>query len=293
VGKGDRKRAASARERIAAQQAAARQAERRRQMLIIGGSVGLVLVIVAGLLVGKAFLATTAKQLGTGHLPATVATDVTTVPASTLAVVGTGGIPNPIGGNLKPITGTPLVSGGKPEMLYIGAEFCPLCGAMRWSMAVALSKFGTFGPLSGIHSSSTDSYPNTATLTFYKQRYTSRYLTFTPVENTKVNRTLLQPTTAAQQALWVKYDNGVNGPGYPFISFGNKVIMTGPLYDPQVLHGLTWALIAKELTIPTSPVTIGVVGAANYLIAAICKMTNNAPASVCTAAPIPAIEARL
>lgn len=53
---------------------------------------------------------------------------------------------------------------------------------MRWSMAVALSRFGTFGPLHGIHSSSTDAFPNTATLTFYKQKYASPYLTFAPVE---------------------------------------------------------------------------------------------------------------
>ena len=46
-------------------------------------------------------------------------------------------------------------------MLYIGAEFCPYCAAMRWSMAVALSRFGTFTPLHGIHSSSTDVDPST------------------------------------------------------------------------------------------------------------------------------------
>ena len=104
----------------------------------------------------------------------------------------------------------------------------------------------------------------------------------------------LQPTTKAQQKLWVKYDSGPQGlPGYPFISFGNKVVMTGPLYSPQVLQGLTWSQIGSELKIPTSAVAINVLGAANYLTAAICKMTSNAPASVCSATPISSIEAKL
>jgi hypothetical protein len=287
MGKGARTRAASARERIAAQQAAAQKAEQRRRALLVSGSAGLVLVIVIGLIGFKAFFSSSAKQLGTsGRVPASVATSVTTVPASTLAATQTGGIPNPIGQTLKPVTGPPLTSAGKPEMLYIGAEFCPFCAAMRWSMAVALSRFGTFGPFAYIHSSSTDTDPNTATLTFYKQRYSSPYLTFTPVENQTVDHKPLQNTTPAQQALWQKYDSGPQGLGYPFITFGNKVALTGPLFDPAVLKGLTWAQIATDLKIPANPVATNIIGAANYVTAAICKMTNNKPASVCAAAPI-------
>lgn len=293
MGKGARTRAASARERIAAQQVAARKAEQRRRALLISGSAGLVLVIVVGLIGFKALFTSSAKQAGSGHLPTSVAAAVTKVPATTLAAISTGGIPNPIPTYIKPITDSPLISGGKPEMLYIGAEFCPYCAAMRWSMAIALSRFGTFGPFTGIHSSSSDVYPNTATLTFYKQRYTSKYLTFTEVENTTVTKQLLQKPTTAEQALWLKYDNSPQGPGYPFISFGNKVVLTGPIYSPRVLQGLTWTQIASELKIPTSAVATSVIGSANYLTAAICKMTSDTPASVCKAAPIPAIEAKL
>ena len=97
---------------------------------------------------------------------------------------------------------------------------------MRWSMAVALSRFGTFStPLHGIHSSSTDTDPNTPTLTFYKSSYSSPYLTFTPVENEDRNHGALQNTTAAQQALWQKYDSSATGVGYPFIDFGNKYVI--------------------------------------------------------------------
>ncbi|HEX9034101.1 MAG TPA: hypothetical protein VF834_19850, partial [Streptosporangiaceae bacterium] len=60
-----------------------------------------------------------------------------------------------------------------------------------------------------------------------------------------------------------------------------------------VLAGLTWSQIASKLKNPTDPVAINITGAANYITASICKMTNNAPATVCTAGPIPTIEKSL
>jgi hypothetical protein len=32
------------------------------------------------------------------------------------------------------------IRAGKPEMLYIGAEFCLYCAELRWPLAVALSR---------------------------------------------------------------------------------------------------------------------------------------------------------
>ena len=65
--------------------------------------------------------------------------------------------------------------------------------------------------------------------------------------------------------------------------------MEGHLYDPTVLQGKSWSQIAAAMHDPTSPVAQGVLGSANYITAAICKMTNNQPANVCTS---PAIRAR-
>ena len=42
---------------------------------------------------------------------------------------------------------TELTLNNKPEILYIGAEYCPFCAAERWSMIIALSRFGTFSNL--------------------------------------------------------------------------------------------------------------------------------------------------
>jgi thiol-disulfide isomerase/thioredoxin len=293
MSKAERLREQNARERIAAQQVAARRAEVRRRGIIVGGSILTVVAVVVALIVVYATKSNTPQKVAGGvHgtvLPANVARDITSVPAATLNDVGAGSLPSYWGSTppIDPISGSPLTSGGKPEMLYIGAEYCPYCAAARWAMAVALSRFGSFTtPLKGFHSSSSDVDPNTPTLTFYNQGFSSKYLVFTPVENEDINHDVLQPTTAAQQSLWVKYDTstsgGVTSQGYPFIDFGNKTAVKLPPYDPQILHGLTWAQVAADLHQPSSPVAQAVLGAANYMTAAICNMTGNAPASVCT-----------
>jgi len=291
MGKAERNRAYSARQRVAQQQAAAQQAEQRRRLLLVAGSTLLVIVVVVAFIVIKGLIAP--KQKGSARLSHSTFAGLTSVPPSTLAKIGTGAL-TPTGLPIQSISDTALSSSqGKPEFLYIGAEFCPYCAAMRWSMAVALSRFGTFGPLKGIHSTAHDVFPNTATLTFYKQKYTSSYLTFTPVENETVAETPLQPTTTQQQAIWAKYDTTNGAQGFPFMYFGGKVIVTGPMYSPAVLKGLTWSQITHQLSNPNSPVAQNVNGAANYLTAAICKMTSNTPADVCKAAPIPAIQAKI
>jgi hypothetical protein len=286
MGKADRNKAQSARARIAAQQAEQRRLERRRRILAIS-AVGVVVLVAVGLIIGLGLSKSTPKQSAatTGPLPASVQAKLN-VPVSVLTAVGAG---SALSSAIRPVTGPPLTSGGKPEMLYIGAEWCPYCGAERWAMAVALSRFGTFSPLKGIHSSSSDVYPNTATLTFYKSTYTSKYLVFTPVEAEDVNRNPLQQPTPAQQALWTKYAPGNT---FPFIDIGDRFV-SSTTYNPQVLQGLTWSQIAADLHNPSSPVAKGAVGSANLFTAAICKLTGNAPANVCTAAPVSALEGKI
>jgi len=301
MSKATRIRQQNARERIAAQRAAARRAEIRNQVLIVGGSVLAVIAIVVVIVI---YAVNRNPSSGGGStsvtgtaLPASVLKDVTGVPESTLNTVGIGSVlsyqPSPI----VPISGSPLTSNGKPEMLYIGAEYCPYCGAERWAMTVALSRFGTFSPLRGIHSSSTDVDPSTPTLTFYKSTYTSPYLVFTPVENETITKTPLQNTTSAQQALWVKYDtttqDGVTSQGYPFIDFGNKYAVKLPSYDPGTLAGMTWAQVAAALHNPSSKVAQAADGTANFITAAICKMTGGKPGDVCTSAGVKAASAHL
>jgi thiol-disulfide isomerase/thioredoxin len=307
MSKAARLREKTARERIAAQQAAARRQEARRRMFIFGGSILAVVAVVVGIIVAYDLRSPSPSSASGGVsgtvLPASTTAKITGVSAATLNQIGGGSVPGyqNVGYTGQPIvkiSDKPLTSGGKPEMLYIGAEYCPFCAAMRWSMAVALSRFGTFTtPLRGIHSSSSDVDPSTPTLTFYQAKYQSQYLTFTPVENENVSRGQLQATTSAQQALWVKYDtstqNGVTSQGYPFIDFGNKAVLKAPIYDPSVLKGMSWAQVAAAMNNPSSQVAQAIDGAANYMTAAICNMTGNAPSSVCTSSAVKVLETGL
>jgi len=298
MGKASRIKQQSAREKIAAQREAARKAERRNRMLITGGSTLVVLVIVLAFIVIKLTQGSPASAGGTSTtgtlLPASVASQVTGVPQATLNTVGKGAVPASTSAPFSPGSGPTLTSGGKPEMLYIGAEFCPYCAAMRWSMAVALSRFGTLTPLHGIYSApSPESFPNTATLTYYKSGYSSKYLTFAPVENLTVTHALLQNPTSEQNAIWAKYEPDPNTRGYPFIDFGNKLLLKAPIYNPAVLAGKSWSQIAAALKDPTSPIAQNVDGAANYITGAICRMTNNQPASVCTSPAVTAVQSGL
>lgn len=297
MGKASRIRQQSAREKIAAQREAARKAERRNRIMITVGSTLVVLVIVAAFIVIKLTQGSPSSSSSGGRtpLPASVSSQVTGVPVDTLNKVGKGAVPAftqgqpPLGAG----SGAPLTSGGKPQMLYIGAEFCPYCAATRWSMAIALSRFGTLTPLRGIHSSSTDTDPNTATLTFYKTGYTSKYLDFTPVEVQTVSRGPLQNPTSAQNAVWAKYEPDPTSRGYPFIAFSNKLVLKGPIFDAAVLQGKSWSQIAAALKDPASPVAQSVDGAANYITGAICRMTNNQPSDVCSSAAVTAVQSGL
>jgi len=218
---------------------------------------------------------------------ASVVNEVTNVAPSTLAAVGTGSsqVQNPF----TPIKSGPPLTGstGRPEVFYEGAEFCPYCAAERWGMVVALSRFGTFQNLSQITSSSTDVYPSTQTFTFYKSTYTSQYVDFVPLEVQSDNGTPLQVPTPAQQQIINTYNSSNS---FPFVDIANKYSLVGASYDPQLLQNLDAQTIANSLSNPNSPIAQAILGTANYLTAAICVATNQQPASVCAAAPVPSIE---
>jgi Domain of unknown function (DUF929) len=286
----------SRREKIAAQRAAARRAEQRRRILIASGSVVVVLAIVVAFIVIKlnSSPSTDNSPNGpTGAALASVVTNVTSVPASALDTVGDGS--GSVTAKPTSISGTALTANGKPEVLYVGAEYCPYCAAERWAMIVALSRFGTFSGLATIHSAAANGageaepYPNTPTWTFVHAKYTSPYLTFSTVEeqtnipdSSTGTYTNLQTPTKAQEALVTKYDSSSGG-AIPFVDFGNKYLISGASYNAGVLSGLSWATIASDLSNPNSAVAKAVDGTANYITAAICQLTGNQPASACTA----------
>ena len=222
---------------------------------------------------------------------ARVAAEATSVPARVLNTVGAGsvlrsfiGTKEPglgLSGGLGPVTGNLLTRNGKPELLYIGNDWCPYCASEQWAMIAALSRFGRFTGLNESQSapSNIDLYPDTATLRFYGASYTSRYLQFTAVDMASRTKVPLQRPTAAEQALMNRYDRVGNT---PFIDVGNRYVQVGTPFSPQVLAGRTWWQIAMSLHDSSSAIAQSADGAANYLTAAICAVTGNQPRSACT-----------
>ena len=279
-----------ARDKVARdRRAAERQAARRKRLLIAASGVSLVVLIAVALILARPRPVTApAAAPGTAAQAAAVTRAIGGVPASVFDSVGPG-----TAAGLAATSGQPLLTAdGKPEVLYIGGEFCPFCAAERWALAAALSRFGTFTGLSLIHSSPTDVYPSTPTLSFYKSGYTSRYVTFTPVEwfgeaadpASPFGHAYLQQPTAQQAALFARYANK----SVPFVDIGNKYLVPQAQYLPSALSGMSWSAVAAAMRSPSSPVAKDIDGAANIISAAICKLTNSPPASVCSSAGVTA-----
>ena len=311
------------RARIAAQREAERRAAQRKRIYLGGGAVlAVVIVVVAFVLIklnSSGGTAATASDGPTGTALTAVTKQVTDIPASVTDKIADGGVnkgifvsapttsaissaASQLGSYFATVNGTALTSNGKPELLFLGGEYCPYCAAERWSMVSALSRFGTFTGLTTTHSSTSDVFPNTPTFTFTKAKYTSSYLTFTSVEefanyrqgnssSSSAPYVTLQTPTTAQQALAAAYDpTGA----IPFLDFGNKYVEVGNLspLSPSMLQGKTWAQVAAAMNDPSSALGKALVGNANYITAGICKLTNNQPASACTPA-IQKLEANL
>jgi thiol-disulfide isomerase/thioredoxin len=275
-----------ARERVAAQQARARRAEARRRALILGGAVTVVLAVVAVLVAVK--LTRTPARAAPATADTTVERAIASVPAATFNAVGAG-----TAARLKAVSGEPeLTLDGKPEVLFMGGDYCPYCAAERWAVAAALDRFGQLSGTTFIHSSPTDVYPSTPTMSFYKSSYASKYVAFVPVEwysekpdsATPTGYAYLQRPTAQQAALFNRYSGG----GFPFVDIGNRYVVQGVQYLPSTLAGMTWAQVAAAMRDPSSPVARDIDGAANMITAAICKLTHGQPASVCNSAGVKA-----
>lgn len=257
MGSTARAKARTTREKLAASRAAQRRAEQRRRILLAGGSVAVVLALMGTLIAVKLSQSPARPAAAPAAGPRTVAQvqqQVTSVPAAAFDAVGAG-----TATGLNAASGQPaLTAGGKPELLYMGGQYCPFCAA--------------------------------ETLSFEHARYTSRYLAFVPVEwfgqaaapGTPFGHVSLQRPTAQQQALFTRYGGG----SIPFVDVGNRYFLPQVQYDPAALAGLSWTQVAAAMHDPASPVARDIDGAANVITAAICALTGGQPGGVCQSAGV-------
>jgi len=179
----------------------------------------------------------------------------------------------------------------QPGIFYEGAEPCPYCAAERWAFIIAMARFGTWSKLGIAQSAANDIDPSTQTFTFFRATYSSPYVAVQTREilSSRMlpngNFAPLQKPTREEAKLDSSYTSAKyfpTNPGYlPFVDFGNRVVISQSSYDPSILHGLSRAQIASDLSDPTSPVTMAIVATANYLSAATCLIDGDRPAAVC------------
>jgi hypothetical protein len=272
------------------------QQRRQRNLYTAYGAVAVVIVVIA-VIVGvnlaggsKPKASKGGAVVGTFPLTAAVVDQVANVPAKTIILAAEKEPANTTPPDKLPASNPVLTAGGKPEVLYIGAEYCPYCAAERWALVMALGKFGTFSNVMGVTSSSTDVNPSTPTFSFYHSTYTSPYLSFVPVETETNTRANLQSLTNGENDIFTKWDvppyvQADEEGSIPFVYIGGKFLITGVSYDGSPLAGKQMLAAVKIMTSGTSTTSKDAEAVSGYLVSDLCTLTHNKPADVCNQVP--------
>jgi thiol-disulfide isomerase/thioredoxin len=276
-----------------------------------------------------------AASVGKGYTPTaappSIVNGLANVSTGDLNEAGNGGdqvIFNSTSGPVYTVHGQkPLTSGGKPLVLYFGAEYCPFCAATRWPLVIALDKFGSFTGLQVTKSSPVDFSPNTPTLDFAKATYHSNYLSFSETEQLSnsckhavpnpspppkyacaslSDYPTVQNPSSFVKSIVTKYDSSPfvgqsAAGGIPFIDIGNRWVESGAPYPssasqfpPISIDGLSWQQVVNTLQAPIagSPGQ-AILGAANHYIAAFCELLGGKGPAICHASFVTAAEKTL
>lgn len=195
-------------------------------------------------------------------------------------------VANPADIHLQPISGPRLNAGSKVGVLYIGGEFCPYCAAQRWGLVLTLLRFGDVNGLRYMASSSTDSHPNTATMTFQHVQYQSKLVSLQAVEVWDRHNHKLMPLDAVQTKIFATYDAPpyTQYPGgIPFVYVDGHYMLTDLMLPASDLTGMNWQQVADALADPRSKLFLEIMPNVNLMTAAICQLDGGNPADVCNA----------
>lgn len=280
-------------EQMRAEQEGRRKRQVRTRQLRTVLAVVVAVAVVIGVMVAVKVTGGGKKAVAESNIPTDLMQTVTGVDQAAFATVGAGGVSPP-----KAITGSPLTTGGKPEVLYVGADYCPYCAAERWGIVVALSRFGTWSGLQQGASSPTDVPASVPTFSFKDASYSSDYIAFRGFETSDVDGKPLQKLPADVESVFQKYDAppyvaAQSAGAIPFVDIANKYMISGASYSPQDIASLTFPQVAQKLHDPNDKVGKEILGTANSIAAAVCKATGDKPANVCAAPAVKAIEAKL
>jgi hypothetical protein len=250
----------------------------RRRFLVASTAITAVLAVVVTLAAVKLTASPTRPVASESQASSVVVRQITSVPAAVLTRASPGQEITPL--QAVRTSGPPMTIGGKPAIVFISEESCPFCAAERWSLAVALSHFGTWSHLGSTTSSATDVYSGTATLSFRTALYRSTELTLRTTELADNAGRPLQAQTPLDSRLIGAFDVPpyVNSAGQsgavPFLDIANRYILAGAQYNPQVLAGLSAAQVASQLSNPSSPVAQAIDGSARVIVTAIDKVLH-------------------
>jgi hypothetical protein len=184
---------------------------------------------------------------------------------------------------VKSITGPVFIADGKPVLVSATGEFCSPCALLRWSLVIALLRFGNFTSLEYMTSSAAEG--DYSTFAFAGSSYQSNYVVYRPYEvyDRAGNPLAALPTNYSSA------DQQYGRSTIPFLDFAGRYVISGPiLSNPGLLGSKNWTQIVASIQAGD---TLGseIKQAANVITAVICKTTGNGPASVCSQASIAAL----
>ena len=183
--------------------------------------------------------------------------------------------------------GAPLYKDGKPELLFIGAQYCPHCAGQRWAIVKALNQFGTFSHVT--RSANDDG--SIPTFNLHGAKYRSTYVAFVHRDLEDRNHNPLDTLSLSEESIFNRLDP--TG-GIPLITVGGYALL-GDGYDLSLIQGRSFDAVQRAMQrgARSDPLVSAINGEANSITAFICHADKMQPRSVCTRPVIRGIVSHL
>jgi hypothetical protein len=184
-------------------------------------------------------------------------------------------------GQFKVVSQTPS-PGDKVPIFFMGAQFCPYCGAERWALVSSLERFGS---LTGFGKEASndgiDGYKPVPTYDLRPAKYDSQYISFAGKEIYDHNSKPLDQLSPAEKELVDRYDPGG---GWPFLVINGQYAQLGPGYSPGLVQSQAFDTLRGQLQRGEhNAATDAISKEAGVITRLICASTGGVPDGVCKA----------